>query len=79
MNDRKAKSLFLQFEACILTLRYFNPVGADPEQRIGEMPLKELPPNLMPKVCAAAQGHLEHVPIFGTDYSTPDGTGFVCL
>lgn len=54
-------------------LRYFNPVGAHPSGLIGEDPTG-VPNNLMPLVTRAAQGRLDRLQIYGTDYPTPDGT-----
>jgi UDP-glucose-4-epimerase GalE len=55
-----------------VALRYFNAAGADPEGDIGECHLPET--HLVPLVIDAALGRREHVDVFGTDYSTPDGT-----
>lgn len=57
-----------------IALRYFNPVGAHPSGLIGEDPL-DIPNNLMPYIQKVASGHLPHLNVFGSDYSTPDGTG----
>lgn len=56
-----------------LALRYFNPVGAHPSGTIGEDP-SGVPANLMPCITKVAVGRREHLPIFGVDYPTPDGT-----
>lgn len=61
----------------IIMLRYFNPVGAHHSGYIGEDPLGT-PNNLMPFVQQVAVGRLPALKIFGTDYSTKDGTG-VCF
>uniref|UniRef100_A0A1J3ITY1 UDP-glucose 4-epimerase n=1 Tax=Noccaea caerulescens TaxID=107243 RepID=A0A1J3ITY1_NOCCA len=58
----------------IILLRYFNPVGAHPSGYIGEDPLG-VPNNLMPYVQQVAVGRRPHLTVFGTDYSTKDGTG----
>lgn len=58
----------------IISLRYFNPVGAHPSGLIGEDPLG-IPNNLMPYVSQVAIGRRDCVSIFGNDYDTPDGTG----
>lgn len=55
-------------------LRYFNPVGAHPSGRIGEDPLGT-PNNLMPYVQQVVVGRLPNLKIYGTDYTTKDGTG----
>ena len=58
----------------IISLRYFNPVGAHPSGRIGEDPTKNFS-NLMPYIAQVALGNKPHVEVFGGDYNTPDGTG----
>ncbi len=56
-----------------VALRYFNVAGSDPEGRIGQSTRRA---TLLVKVaCEHAVGLRSHVSIFGTDYSTPDGTG----
>ena len=54
-------------------LRYFNPVGAHPSGLIGEDP-EGVPGNLMPHLLQVAVGHRPELPLYGTDYPTPDGT-----
>ncbi|CAH0724332.1 unnamed protein product, partial [Brenthis ino] len=58
----------------IISLRYFNPVGAHPSGLIGEDPTKEFT-NLMPFMAQVALGKKPVLTIFGDDYNTPDGTG----
>lgn len=58
----------------IARLRYFNPVGAHVSGRIGEDP-QGMPNNLMPFVSQVAVGRRDKVQVFGSDYSTVDGTG----
>lgn len=58
----------------IVSLRYFNPVGAHPSGRIGEDPTKPFT-NLMPYMAQVALGNKPSLTIFGDDYDTPDGTG----
>ncbi|MGZ3495303.1 MAG: UDP-glucose 4-epimerase GalE [Thermodesulfobacteriota bacterium] len=54
-----------------ISLRYFNAAGADPEGDLGEDHSPET--HLIPLVIkSAADG--SSVPIYGTDYDTPDGT-----
>jgi UDP-glucose-4-epimerase GalE len=55
-----------------MALRYFNAAGADPEGEIGEDHDPES--HLIPLVIGAALGTRPPAKIFGTDYSTPDGT-----
>lgn len=58
----------------VISLRYFNPVGAHPSGRVGEDP-RGIPNNLMPIVARVAIGTLPRVAVYGDDYDTPDGTG----
>ena len=58
----------------VLSLRYFNPVGAHSSGLIGDNP-RGVPNNLMPYLSRVAAGELPHVNVFGNDYPTPDGTG----
>lgn len=54
-------------------LRYFNPIGAHPSARIGELPLG-VPNNLVPFITQTAAGIRRELTVFGDDYDTPDGT-----
>jgi UDP-glucose 4-epimerase len=56
-----------------VTLRYFNPVGAHPSGRIGELPIGT-PANLVPFITQTAIGLRRELTVFGGDYDTPDGT-----
>ena len=56
-----------------VALRYFNPIGAHPSARIGELPLG-VPNNLVPFVTQTAAGLRERLTVYGTDYDTPDGS-----
>jgi len=56
-----------------LSLRYFNPIGAHPSAKIGELP-RGIPGNLVPFVVQTAAGLREKLSIFGNDYDTVDGT-----
>jgi UDP-glucose 4-epimerase len=58
----------------VALLRYFNPVGAHSSGMIGEDP-NGIPNNLMPYIAQVAVGKLKELPVFGSDYPTPDGTG----
>ncbi len=57
----------------VISLRYFNPVGAHPSALIGEYPVGA-PLNLFPIVTQTAIGKREQMKVFGTDYNTPDGS-----
>jgi UDP-glucose 4-epimerase len=61
-------------EANIAILRYFNPIGAHPSGLIGEDP-SGIPNNLMPYITQVAVGKRDHLNVYGSDYTTPDGTG----
>lgn len=54
-------------------LRYFNPIGAHPSAKIGELPLG-VPNNLVPFITQTAAGIRKELTVFGEDYDTPDGT-----
>lgn len=56
-----------------IALRYFNPIGAHPSARIGELP-RGLPNNLVPFVTQTAAGIRPMLSVFGDDYNTPDGS-----
>ena len=58
----------------IVSLRYFNPVGAHHSGLIGENP-NGVPNNLMPFLAKVATRALPILSIFGDDYKTKDGTG----
>ncbi|MEK6780146.1 MAG: UDP-glucose 4-epimerase GalE [Bacteroidota bacterium] len=57
----------------IISLRYFNPIGAHPSVLIGELPIG-IPNNLVPYITQTAAGLREKLIVFGNDYNTPDGT-----
>lgn len=58
----------------ITLLRYFNPLGSEPNGLLGEDP-EGIPNNLMPYIVRVSIGKLEYLNIFGDDYNTIDGTG----
>lgn len=58
----------------IVSLRYFNPIGAHESGLIGENP-RGIPNNLMPYIVKVAARELPELHVFGNDYPTPDGTG----
>ena len=57
----------------IISLRYFNPVGAHESALIGELPIG-VPQNLIPYITQTAIGKREKITVFGNDYNTPDGS-----
>lgn len=56
----------------VVSLRYFNPVGAHASGRIGQ-PFEEAS-SLVPRALKALTDPGARLAIFGTDYPTPDGT-----
>lgn len=57
----------------VISLRYFNPVGAHESALIGELPIG-IPNNLIPYIVQTAAGIRDELSVFGNDYNTPDGT-----
>jgi UDP-glucose 4-epimerase len=55
-----------------ISLRYFNAAGADPSGQLGEMHEPET--HLIPNILLFLLGKKEEFHLFGTDFSTPDGT-----
>jgi len=58
----------------VVSLRYFNPIGAHPSALIGELP-RGVPGNLVPYLSQSAAGLRPLLTVYGNDYNTPDGTG----
>ncbi len=54
-------------------LRYFNPIGAHPTGKIGELPIGT-PNNLIPFITQTAAGIRKQLTIFGDTYDTKDGS-----
>jgi len=55
-------------------LRYFNPIGAHPSAKLGELP-QGIPNNLLPYLTQTVNGIREVLTIYGDDYeNTTDGT-----
>lgn len=57
----------------VISLRYFNPVGAHETALIGELPIG-VPQNLVPFITQTAIGKREKITVFGDTYNTPDGS-----
>jgi len=55
-----------------VSLRYFNVAGADYQGRIGQAYREST--HLITRALKTAKGEFEKLQIFGTDYTTPDGT-----
>ncbi len=57
----------------VVSLRYFNPIGAHPSTLMGELPIGT-PNNLVPYITQTAAGKRAKLTVFGSDYNTPDGS-----
>jgi UDP-glucose 4-epimerase len=57
----------------VISLRYFNPIGAHQSGLIGELP-QGTPNNLVPFITQTAAGVRKDLVVFGNDYDTFDGT-----
>lgn len=57
----------------VLSLRYFNPIGAHPSGLIGEFQ-KGAPHHLVPYITETAIGKRKALRVFGADYPTRDGS-----
>jgi len=57
----------------VISLRYFNPVGAHISAEIGELPIG-IPQNLVPFITQTAIGKRKELIVFGNDYPTKDGS-----
>jgi UDP-glucose 4-epimerase len=58
----------------VISLRYFNPIGAHPTGALGEDP-KGVPGNVLPYMMQVAVGRREKLQVYGGDWETPDGSG----
>jgi len=56
-----------------IALRYFNPIGAHPSGKIGELPIG-VPQNLVPFITQSAAGIRGELNVWGNDYPTADGS-----
>ena len=57
----------------VISLRYFNPIGAHISAEIGELPIG-IPQNLVPFITQTAVGKRKELIVFGNDYPTKDGS-----
>lgn len=73
MGEEILKDFATAYKKKISLLRYFNPIGAHPSGKLGELPLG-IPNNLVPFVTQTAAGIREKLSVWGNDYPTPDGT-----
>ena len=56
----------------IISLRYFNPIGAHNSGQLGENPIGVK--NIFPLILKVASNKIEKLKIFGNDWNTKDGT-----
>ncbi|MFW2137077.1 UDP-glucose 4-epimerase GalE [Chryseobacterium sp. TY4] len=73
MGEEILKDFALANQKKITLLRYFNPIGAHPSAKLGELPIG-VPNNLVPYVTQTAAKIREKLSIWGDDYPTEDGT-----
>ncbi len=74
IGERMLKDLSISNpELKILSLRYFNPIGAHPSAKLGELPIGS-PNNLVPFITQTAIGKRPLLTVNGNDYPTKDGT-----
>jgi UDP-glucose 4-epimerase len=73
MTERMLADVAFAHPLNYCALRYFNVAGADPQGRSGQSTAGAT--HLIKVAVEAATGKRSHVSVFGTDYSTPDGTG----
>ncbi|SKB92149.1 UDP-glucose 4-epimerase [Soonwooa buanensis] len=73
MGEEILKDFALANQKKITLLRYFNPIGAHPSAKLGELPIG-VPNNLVPYVMQTAAKIREKLSIWGDDYPTEDGT-----
>lgn len=72
MVERILSDFDVAYSLKSVCFRYFNAAGADPSGLLGEDHNPET--HLIPLVLQTALGKRQSISIFGTDYSTPDGT-----
>lgn len=73
MSEQILKDYSNAHKKKVVALRYFNPIGAHPSVKIGELPLGT-PQNLVPYITQTAIGIRSKLSIFGGNYNTKDGT-----
>ena len=73
MGEDILKDFSKAYQKKVTLLRYFNPIGAHPSAKLGELPIG-IPNNLVPYVMQTAAGIREKLSVWGNDYPTEDGT-----
>lgn len=72
MSEYMLKDLSIAHDLKVGILRYFNVAGADPRARMGQRTPQAT--HLVKVCCETAYGLRSELEVFGTDYSTKDGT-----
>ena len=73
MCEELLKDASSAYNLDVISLRYFNPIGAHPSALIGEVQRGE-PHHLVPYITETALGIRNELRVFGDDYNTPDGS-----
>lgn len=73
MGEEILKDFAAAYHRKVSLLRYFNPIGAHPTAKLGELPIG-IPNNLVPYVMQTAAGIRKKLSVWGNDYPTEDGT-----
>lgn len=73
MMEMILEDLCTAYDAKGISLRYFNPIGADPKMRSG--PYVQNPTHVLGRLVDAALGKISQFQITGTHWPTRDGTG----
>lgn len=72
MTEIMLRDIAASTELTYTALRYFNVAGSDPQGRTGQSTAGAT--HLIKVACEAALGKRSHLSVYGTDYSTADGT-----
>ncbi len=72
MGERIMEDLSASSDFRYVAIRYFNVAGADPEGQLGQA--YQHPTHLITRALKTAAGEYQQLDLYGTDYSTPDGT-----
>jgi UDP-glucose 4-epimerase len=73
MMEQALTDICAATELRAIILRYFNPIGSDPDFRSGIQ--DALPSHALGRLVAAVRGDIDEFAITGTDHPTRDGTG----
>lgn len=73
MIEQVLEDMTAATELRAIVLRYFNPIGSDPDRSVGVYARE--PTHVMGQLTMAALGQLDHFTLTGDDWPTRDGTG----